>query len=162
MVVGFFSAIGRLARGVDPKAAALSGLAAGIAFAAVMEADLRLTGRNVDDRVFLGRPLVPHRPEAAKGVGMLLHLLNSVGFAWLYALVEAKLPGPPWLRGVLFFNVENVVLYPLTALLEERHPAIRDGQIDRYFTWPAFAQSIPRHVAYGVVLGPLYARLRRR
>ncbi|MDF3038946.1 MAG: hypothetical protein K0Q71_1652 [Thermomicrobiales bacterium] len=37
------------AESVDPKAVVMSGLAAGAVFVAVLEADLRLTGRNVDD-----------------------------------------------------------------------------------------------------------------
>jgi hypothetical protein len=57
--------------------------------------------------------------------------------------------------------VENVVLYPVT-ILEDIHPAIRLGQVDRYFNWPAFWQSVPRHIAFGAVLGILYDRLSRR
>jgi hypothetical protein len=52
-----------------------------------------------------------------------------------------------------------VILYPIT-LFEDIHPAIRTGQVDRYFTWPAFWQSVPRHIAFGAVLGVLYERLR--
>ena len=70
------------------------------------------------------------------------------------------MPGPAWLKGVIFANVENVILYPIT-LFEDIHPAIRTGQVDRYFTWPAFWQSVPRHIAYGAVLGVLYERLGR-
>ena len=148
------------AAAVDLRAAALAGLVAGAAFVAVLEADLRLTGNNVDDLTFLGRPLVRDRTRARQ-VGIAIHTANSIALASLYARLERRLPGPPWCRGVIFANVENVVLYPLTAL-EHFHPAIRDGQLDRYWTWPAFLQSIPRHGAYGAVLGPLYERLRRR
>ncbi len=145
------------ARDLDAKAVALSGLAAGAAFLVVLEADLRLTGRNVDDRILLGRPFVAD-PKHARAVGTAVHAMNSVGLAGLYALTESRLPGPPWLRGVIFANVENVMLYPITRF-EDQHPAVRDGQVDRYFNWPAFWQSVPRHVAYGAVLGALYARL---
>jgi hypothetical protein len=48
--------VGRKIRQLDVKAVAVSGLAAGAAFVAVLEADLRLTGRNVDDLMILGRP----------------------------------------------------------------------------------------------------------
>jgi hypothetical protein len=34
------------------------------------------------------------------------------------------------------------------------------GQVDRYFNWPTFWQSVPRHLAFGAVLGVLYDRLR--
>ncbi len=149
-----------VAEGVDVRAAGISGLAAGAAFVAVLEADVRLTGNNVDDLVFLGRPLAG-KPTLARPVGLALHAANSVGFALLYARLQDRLPGPPWWRGVVFFNVENVLLYPF-LVFEEWHPAIRDGQLDRYWTWPSFLQSIPRHVAYGAVLGSAYGRLRRR
>ncbi len=145
----------------DAGAAVVAGLAAGTAFLATMEADLRLTGRNVDDRILLGRPLVKN-PEHAKTVGTLLHAVNSVVFALLYAAVCDRIPGPPWWRGVLFFNVENVALYPITAALGRHHPAVREGRLASYWNWPAFVQSVPRHVAFGVVLGLLYERLRHR
>lgn len=136
---------------------AAAGLAAGAAFAVVLEADLRLTGNNVDDLIVLGRPFVRER-EVARGVGLGIHAVNSVGLAAVYGAVRQRLPGPPWLRGVIFSNVENALLYPITVL-EDWHPAVRDGQVDRYFTWPSFWQSVPRHIAYGAVLGVLYDRL---
>jgi hypothetical protein len=143
-----------------PVAAAVSGLVAGAVFLLVLEADLLLTGRNVDDLIILGRPVVQN-PEHARRAGVVIHLANSVALAQLYRLVEDRLPGSPWVKGVIFANVENTLLYPVTYL-EDLHPAVRDGQVDRYFTWPAFWQSVPRHVAYGAVLGGLYERLTRR
>ena len=145
---------------IDAKSAMIAGLAAGAAFVATMEADLRLTGRNVDDRVLLGRPLVKE-PDAARTAGTILHGVNSVVFAFLYAAVCDRIPGPPWWKGILFFNVENVLLYPLMAF-ERFHPAVREGRLSSYWNWPAFLQSIPRHVAYGLVLGIVYQRLRRK
>jgi hypothetical protein len=143
---------------LDPKAVAISGLAAGTAFVVVLETDLRLTGRNVDDLMILGRPFT-EEPAKARALGGAIHAVNSLALASLYALLERRIPGPAWLKGVIFANVENVILYPIT-LFEDIHPAIRTGQVDRYFTWPAFWQSIPRHIAYGAVLGILYDRLR--
>jgi hypothetical protein len=145
---------------VDPKALVVSGLAAGTVFVAVLEADLRLTGRNVDDLVILGRPFVAD-VKRARAVGGVIHAINSVGLAAIYALVEPRLPGPPWWKGVLFANAENLILYPITYF-EDHHPAVREGQVDRYFTWAAFWQSVPRHIGYGAVLGVVYDRLRGR
>ena len=54
------------------------------------------------------------------------------------------------LEANMFANVENVLLYPITRF-EDIHPAIRTGQVDRYYTWPAFWQSVPRHIAFGAV-----------
>jgi hypothetical protein len=148
----------RQTRELDPKAVVISGLAAGAAFVAVLETDLRLTGRNVDDLMVLGRPFT-EEPAKARVLGGAIHAFNSVALASLYAMLERRIPGPAWLKGVIFANVENVILYPIT-LFEDVHPAIRTGQVDRYFTWPAFWQSVPRHIAYGAVLGVLYDRLR--
>ena len=146
---------------VDPRAAAIAGIAASAAYAVVMEIDRRLVGINTDDLILLGRPLAP-KPAWAKPIGAVVHLANGATFGLLYArLVHDRLPGPPWLRGTIFFNIENTVLYPL-CLLEDFHPAIRDGQIDRYATKAAYLQSIPRHIVFGIVLGSLYERLRRR
>ncbi|MCC2627045.1 MAG: hypothetical protein K0S14_695 [Thermomicrobiales bacterium] len=74
-------------------------------------------------------------------------------------MLERRIPGPAWLKGVVFANVENAILYPVTRF-EDIHPAIRTGQVDRYYNWPAFWQSVPRHIAFGAVLGMLYDRMR--
>ena len=152
--------VGRQIRQFDAKAVVVSGLAAGAAFVAVLEADLRLTGRNVDDLMILGRPFVED-PTKSRAVGGAIHAINSLALASLYAMLERRLTEPAWLKGVIFANVENVILYPITWF-EDIHPAIRTGQVDRYFTWPAFWQSVPRHIAFGAVLGVLYERLRSR
>jgi len=148
----------RQTRELDPKAVAISGLAAGAAFVTVLEVDLRVTGRNVDDLMILGRPFTED-PEKARALGGAIHAFNSLALASLYAVLERHIPGPPWLKGVIFANVENVILYPITQF-EDIHPAIRTGLVERYFTWPAFWQSVPRHIAFGAVLGVLYDRLR--
>lgn len=142
------------------EAVVVSGLVAGAAYAVVQELDLRLTGRNVDDLAALGR-LVVRQQGPARMVGLALHLVNSVILALIYAKVQPKLPGPPAVRGALFATIENCLLYPVT-LFEDNHPGIRDGSIARYWNWPAFVQSVPRHLAYGAVLGVLLHRLSKR
>jgi hypothetical protein len=150
--------VGQQIRQLDAKAVAVSGLAAGTAFVAVLEADLRLTGRNVDDLMILGRPFFAD-PTKARAIGGAIHALNSLALAGLYGMLERRIPGPAWLKGVVFTNVENVILYPGTRF-EDIHPAIRTGQVDRYYNWPAFWQSVPRHIVFRVVLGMVYDRVR--
>ena len=148
-------------KAIDPPAAAAAGLVAGAAYVLAMELDLRLAANNVDDFAFLGRPFV-RDPDRARVVGVVVHALNAANLGLVYALLaHDRIAGPPWWRGVLFANLENTLLYPLTSL-ERFHPGVRDGQIDRYWTPTAFLQSVIRHVAYGAVLGPTYARLRRK
>lgn len=146
---------------MDKRAAAIAGFVGGAAYIATMEIDNRLAGVKADDLILLGRPMVKNS-DRAKLAGIPIHFTNSIIFAGVYAaLAHDRLPGPPWLRGVIFANVENTVLYPLSAL-ENRHPAIKSGQIDRYWTLGAYLLSIPRHIAYGIAIGSLYERLRRK
>lgn len=151
--------VSRLLDRVDIRAAAIAGLAAGAVYIGTQEIDNRLTGQNNDDLKLLGRLLV-NGPEHAKLAGIPPHVLNSAGLGIAYAAIaHDRLPGPAWLRGVLFATVENTLLYPL-ALLEDKHPGIRRGEIDRYLTLKAYLQSVPRHITFGAVVGPLYQRLR--
>ncbi len=153
--------VAKILKGVDVRAAAIAGLAAGAVYIVTQEIDNRLTGQNNDDLKLLGRLLVKG-PEHAKLAGVLPHVVNSANLGIAYAaLAHDRLPGPPWFRGALFATVENTVLYPI-ALLEDKHPGIRNGEIDRYLTLKAYLQSIPRHLTYGAVVGTLYERLRHR
>jgi hypothetical protein len=120
----------------------------------VQAIDLRLTGHRADDRLLVGR-LAPVAPARAVQAGTVVHLVNSIAFAAVFRLlVRDMLRGPMWLRGATFALVETLVLYPL-ALFEDFHPAIRDGSMDSYQSPTAFAQSVSRHLALGVVLGAL-------
>ncbi len=153
--------VAKILKGVDVRSAAIAGLAAGAVYIVTQEIDNRLTGQNNDDLKLLGRLLVKG-PEHAKLAGVLPHVVNSANLGIAYAaLAHDRLPGPPWFRGALFATVENTVLYPI-ALLEDKHPGIRNGEIDRYLTLKAYLQSIPRHLTYGAVGGTLYERLRHR
>lgn len=115
---------GRLIRQFDVSAAAVSGLAAGAAFMAVLEVNLRLTGRNVDDLMIRGGPFVAY-PTKAPMVGAI-HVINSLGLAGLYVKLECPIPGSGWLKDLVSANVENVVLYPVTWV-EDLYPATRTG-----------------------------------
>ena len=156
------SAAASLLRKVDVAAAAKAGIISVIAYTAVMKADQWLTGSKVDDLILLGRPVVPNRPALAEPVGAALHLANGAVIGLAYAtLAHDRLPGPLWLRGLTALMVENVGLYPLAIIGPKVHPAIRDGQLDDYWTWPAFAESFPPHITYGLLIGPLYEHFRR-
>ncbi|MBA2754337.1 MAG: hypothetical protein H0U40_07735 [Chloroflexia bacterium] len=151
---------GRVGR-VDPRAAVIAGLVSSVAYALVMEVDRKLTGSRVDDLILVGRPFVPRRPDLARRVGAVVHLANGTSLALAYAAFgHHALPGPAWVRGAIFLNLENLALYPVMAL-DRYHPAVRDGQLQSYWSWPSFAESVPPHVVYGLCVGPLYEALRR-
>lgn len=132
-----------------------AGLLAGGAYLASQAIDLAITRNRVDDTVLLGGLLTASEPRA-RSIGTVMHLANTVVFSWAYARFgRDRLAGPHWLRGVGFALIENTALYAVTAL-EDFHPAIRDGRLDSYRTWEAFAQGTWRHIWMGLVLGILH------
>lgn len=139
----------------------VAGIAGGVAYLAAMKADLALTENDTDDLVMLGGLFTTDR-RAARRLGVAMHACNSMVAGIVYAgAARDLLPGPEWLRGTAFAIVENTALYPL-ALLEDLHPAIREGRLARYWTWTSFLQGTGRHVAFGAVMGVVYSRLRVR
>ncbi len=145
----------------DFAVGALSGLAGGFAYLAEMEADLRAFDYNADDRILLAG-LIVKDSEAAKVAGTIIHLANSVVVGIVYeTLVQQRLRGSGWTRGVMFASSENLGLYALMKL-ERYHPAIRDGRLASYWTKTAFLQGIMRHMAFGAALGWTADRLQRR
>lgn len=138
---------------------ALAGLAGGAAFAAVMHADLALTGNGVDDFRLLGQ----FGPWAARWrvTGPLAHAANSALLGACYAALEPRLPGPGWLRGLLFAVGENTASWPLVLLIDRRHPAVARGDLAPYNRPAAFGWETLRHAAYGLVLGAIFARIIR-
>ncbi len=151
----------KVLRGVDSGAAVRAGVISVVAYTAVMEVDRRITGSRINDLILLGRPAVPNRPDLARPVGAVLHLANGAVIGLAYAtLAHDRLPGPTWLRGVAALMIENLGLYPVMSVARTVHPAMRDGQLDDYWTWPAFVESLPPHLVYGAMIGPLYERFR--
>jgi len=64
-------------------------------------------------------------------------------------------------QGVVAAETENVLLWPLTGVLDRLHPDVRSG------AWPplarnphAFAQEVLGHAVFGAVLGALAPRRR--
>lgn len=139
----------------------VAGLAAGLAYLAEMAIDLKTARHNTDDLYMLGR-LATANKRLVRPVGLVMHLVNSAIFGFIYARVaHDRLPGPPWIRGVAVSNVENAALY-MVARIEQHHPGIRAGELDSYRTGTAFLQNVARHVVFGAVLGAGYSGLRAR
>lgn len=130
----------------------ISGLLAGTAYLLSQAVDLKVTGNKVDDRILLGG-IAPLTVTKSKLLGAAMHLGASIAASVFYVrLAKGWISGPGWWRGVVFASVENALLYPW-LLLEDFHPAIRDGRLDSYLNWTAFLQGVWRHVWFGAVLG---------
>ncbi len=130
----------------------LAGTLAAVAFLLAMAADLAILHRRTNDlRLLAG--LLPGGARAWPIVGTAWHLANGAVLGLLFCRIRHRLPGPGWLAGLLFALGENLVLWPLVALLDRVHPEIRAGRLEPFNRPVPFLQEMWRHVVYGVVLG---------
>jgi hypothetical protein len=135
---------------------ALAGAVAAGVWAAQSPLDQRLFGVPYLDQELLGKAVT--RGRAWRPVGVALHVLNGAVFGAAYANVAPALPLPAWARGPAAGLAEHAATWPLTLLLDERHPARRE--LPRLAgNARAFAQATWRHLVFGVVLGELERRL---
>ncbi len=133
---------------------ALAGLLAALAFLLAMAADLALLRRRTNDlRLLAG--LLPGGARAWPIVGTAWHLANGAALGLVFCRIRDRLPGPGWFAGLLFALGENLVLWPLVALLDRVHPEIRAGRLEPFNRPVPFLQEVWRHAVYGVVLGAL-------
>ena len=170
-----------LSRSWHPGRAAIAGLVALGVYTVEMEADIAVTGNRFSDvrfiegllpvgataqgseaRFNLSRPS-PQRSEAKHisilrpALAWLIHLLNGVLLAQLYAAVFKQfLPGPDWLKGVIFGEAFLISVWWLTPLADKYHPLIKSGALPRLTNWTTFLQNIVRHFFFGLTLGLLY------
>jgi hypothetical protein len=153
--------VGRPSRLARSTAGALAGAIAGAAYLAVERIDNLISGRRLYDLLLLARPFVRSQ-SAANALGTIMHFCNSVALGMLYGSVaEPRLPGPSVVKGVTFLIIENTMLYPVLAL-ERWHPGRKSGEMGSYWSVRSYLWSMPRHLAYGAVLGWLFQRLRDR
>ncbi len=138
----------------------MAGLLGSPAYSAEMWLDLRLVRYRFNDFTLLGRPFSSN-PRVWLPVGATVHLINGMLVGRLYAGVERLLPGPGWLRGVLFAQAENLLLWPLLLLVDRYHPGRQDGELAPGFTLPSYCVAVLRHFAFGFVLGWACGRGRR-
>ena len=136
---------------------AAAGVAAALAYLAEQEIDRGLVNPRSDDLELLGGLLAPDARHR-HALGLALHLAAGVTFGIVFdRLVASRLIGPYWLRGVVMAQIENVALWPLVAVLDRVHPAIRRGRLAPLNRPVYFLQASLRHLALGAVLGLLLA-----
>ncbi|MFN8540160.1 MAG: hypothetical protein U0232_22105 [Thermomicrobiales bacterium] len=147
--------------GYDPQAAAVAGAVASAAYLAEMAVDLPLLDCPTNDLLLQGG-LISQDRRVWPLLGTAMHFGFGVALAQVYSAVGRRLPGPPWLRGVLFTMVENTLLWGIVPLFDRFHPAIRAGQLPKMNRPIPFLQQVLRHLAYGAVLGVVYDRQTKR
>ena len=135
---------------------AVAGATAAAVWAAQQPLDKRAFRCRYDDVELLGKLVT--RGAAWPAPGLALHLLNGALFGAAYAQLRPFLPGPVAARAVLASMVEHFGLWPLTALVDRRHPA--RGELPALAgSRRALAQATVRHATFGVVLGLVEAWL---
>lgn len=141
-----------------PVQAALAGLLATGVYSVLMENDQFLTGNRFNDVRFIQGILTGKaHPKRMLGLSWLIHFLNGVALAEIYAAVAKRfLPGPNWLKGAIFGDAFVAGVWWLTPLADKHHPMIKDGEMPRLATWSSFWQNLVRHLAFGLTLGLLY------
>ena len=137
------------------RRSALIGGIAGTAYLAEMVLDMRVVSNRYDDLVLWGGFVARNRVRQ-RLLGAAVHYVLSVTLAFAYGTVSPWLPRwPGWVRGVVFVQVENALLYPGVPVLNAVHPEVRSGRLPTLLTWRYFWVEIARHVAFGATLGAL-------
>lgn len=143
-------------------AGAISGVPAGLAHALVNEIDRRALRHDADDLLLLSGMVIEDR-STARRVGLLAHLCTAMGFGAVWAIALRPTDERNAVRkGIAAGLVENTVLWPLVIPLDNHHPYILQGRMDRFNHPISYIQACLRHVALGYVLGKTYPRVRDR
>ena len=137
----------------DRVRAALAGAAAATVWGLIEPLDRRLFRSDYSDVALLGK-LVTRGP-AWRAAGFALHAANGALFGLAFHEVRLRREGDPQRLALTLALLENVALYPLTALVDRRHPARGEPGLAPLFTPRAFVQETFRHALFGVVLGRL-------
>jgi hypothetical protein len=151
-----------LVRVLDPNfnavRAGTAGAAAAMVYLGVMAGDMRLTGSNSDDLLMLGGVFTADE-RRARLLGVIPHTSFACMLGLLYgAVFRRRLRGPNWARGVTMTLAENLLLWPLTPLVDRFHPWMRSGALPKLNSPVPFLQQLDRHLVFGAVLGYLYGR----
>ena len=90
-----------------------------------------------------------------KVAGFALHTANGALFGLGFDVVRRRSRLTPRRLGLVLALAENVVLYPLAALVDSKHPRRGERHLPPLLTPRVFAQETFRHAVFGLVLGTL-------
>ena len=133
----------------DAARFAAAGACAATAWALLEPLDRRLFHYDYSDIAVLGKFVT--RGPAWRPIGFALHVVNGAAFGLAYREAKRR-------RGWSAFRLamlEHVALYPLSALVDRRHPARGSDGIPKLTTPRAFGQATVRHAVFGALLGRL-------
>jgi hypothetical protein len=126
---------------------AAAGAASATAWALLEPLDQRAFRYRYSDVAVLGK--LATRGPHWRAAGLALHAANGAVFGLVHHEVRRR-HGWSAFRLAL---VEHLALYPLSALVDRRHPARGSDGIPRLMSPRAFAQATFRHAVFGALLG---------
>ncbi|HKP53029.1 MAG TPA: hypothetical protein VJ183_10285 [Chloroflexia bacterium] len=138
--------------------ALVASVAAGTGYLASTWLDSKLSSHPFNDLKLVGQIFTTKSP-LWQMQGVVGHYGFSVIVAFTYAAwFYRSLPGPPWLRGLIFLQIENTSLYPLGLAIgvDRLHAGIKRGQLPPLANMKTFKGQVVRHVAFGLMLGAIY------
>src|SRR6185312_1575647 len=112
----------------EAQRGALAGIIGALVMLVAMALDLALTHRKTNElRLLAG--IVPGGRRAWPVVGTFMHVMNGAALGALFGRAHHGLPGPTWMRGVIFGLMENIILWPVIIVLDHIHPSIKRGEL---------------------------------
>ena len=118
--------------------------------------DERLFRSDYRDVALLGKLVT--RGRGWKAPGFVLHAANGALFGLGFEAARRRTRLAPRPLAVGLALAENVVLYPLAALADAKHPRRGERHLPPLLRLRVFAQETFRHVVFGLVLGSLVER----
>jgi len=128
---------------------AAAGAAAATLWGLLEPIDQRLFRYAYSDVELLGTLVT--RGRARRPIGFALHAANGALFGLAYHELKRR---RGW-SALQLALLEHVALYPLSALVDSRHPARGSPQLPPLLRPRPFAQATLRHAVFGAVLGRL-------
>jgi hypothetical protein len=143
---------------VNINRALIAGVAAGSSYLASAWLDSKLNSHPFNDLKLVGQMFTTKSPSW-QVQGVAGHYGFSAALSLTYAAwFHKRLPGPDWLRGITFLQLENASLYALALAVgfDRFHAGIKSGQLPPLANMKTFKGQVVRHVAFGLVLGTIY------
>ena len=135
-----------------PRAAA-AGAAAALVWGLLEPLDEPIFRSDYRDVALLGKLLAPGR--GWRVAGLAAHTANGALFGLAFHAVRRRTRIEPRRLAVGLALAENVLLYPLTALVDAHHPRRGEPHLPPLWSKRVFVQETFRHALFGIVLGRL-------
>lgn len=133
--------------------AALAGAAAALVWGALEPIDRRVFRNDYSDVAVLGKLVT--RTAAWPIVGLAFHAANGAAFGIAFDEARRRTSLLPRRLALGLALAEHVALFPLSYLIDRKHPARGEAGVGQLFNRRGFAQATARHALFGAVLGRL-------